>query len=134
MGKSSDKEGSSDNEGYGPFELRSAENSARSPLALSKSPVGAAANVDEDDPAIGSLEPPVRQYSCGNYDTCLDLAAALNWASFTCGKCKGMINEQLMWRARHVTRKDAVAKALCELPPVAAVEPDFPPAPRKKPS
>jgi len=120
-----------DKEASGPFELRSAENSARVPLALSKGP---AAGADEDDPAIGSLEPPIRHYGCRNYDTCLDLAAALNWASFTCGRCKGTVNEQLMWRARHVTRKDAVAKALCELPPVSAVEPDFPPASTKKSS
>ena len=111
----------------GPFELRGSENSSRSPLALSVAQRAPAAVAnDDDDPAIGSLEPPVRQYSCNNYDTCLDLAAALNWSSFTCGQCPGTIDEQLLWRARHITRKDAVAKALCELSPLSSVEPDFP--------
>lgn len=116
-----------DKETNGPFELKSADSSAKTPLRISfsrdASRQDAFAN-DDDDPAIGSMEPPVRNYGCSNYDTCLDLAAALNWASFTCGACKGAINQQLMWRARHMTRRDSVAKALCELPPVESVQPD----------
>ncbi len=134
MSQSTGKKGSATEEQAGPFELRSSENSTRSPLSANfrsqeknfSAQNSAAANRsadNDDDPAIGSLEPPVRNYGCANYDTCLDLAAALNWASFTCGSCRGTINESLMWRARHATRKDAFAKAICELPPVTPLEP-----------
>ncbi len=109
-------------EEQGPFQLVGSENSSRFPLSINFGDAKKASANDDDDPAIGSLEPPVRQYSCANYDTCLDLAAALNWASFTCGSCRGTINEQLLWRARHITRRDSVAKAICELPPVESLE------------
>ena len=55
----------------------------------------------------------VRELDCKNYQTCLNLAAALNWDSFTCESCEGDINESLKWRAIHSTRKDALANALC---------------------
>jgi hypothetical protein len=58
-------------------------------------------------------EEPVRKLDCSHYETCLELAAALNWESFTCAQCKGEINESLRWRAGQSTRKDAVAKAIC---------------------
>ena len=67
-------------------------------------------------------EPPQRNYSCLNYDTCLDLAASLNWESFTCGECAGKINEKLLWRARQVQRTDPVARALCDLKPITCHE------------
>lgn len=106
----------------GPFQLSGSENSSRSPLSINFGDKERGCANDDDDPAIGSLEPPVRRYGCANYDTCLDLAAALNWASFTCGACRGTINEQLLWRARHITRKDSIAKAICELPPVESLD------------
>ena len=116
----------------GPFQLATSENSSRSPLSINfNSPAKPCAN-DDDDPAIGSLEPPIRRYGCANYDTCLDLAAALNWASFTCGTCRGTINEQLLWRARHVARKDSIAKAICELPPVESLNSSSAESPKKK--
>lgn len=65
-----------------------------------------------DHPAEG----PKRRYDCGNYETCLNLAAALNWDSFTCRGCCREINEKLLWRAQHEVRKDLMAKAICELP------------------
>ncbi len=115
----------SDTNKQGPFELLSDDIPCYAPSRSQPSSASAPAPVvsnEEDEPATGSMEPPVRKYGCRNYDTCLDLAAALNWASFTCGACSGTINEQLLWRARHVTRRDSVAKALCELPPVASFE------------
>jgi hypothetical protein len=65
-------------------------------------------------------EPPRRRYECSHYDTCLDLAAALNWHSFTCRGCSGTVDQTLMWRARQSARKDSVAKALCDFPPIVA--------------
>jgi hypothetical protein len=77
---------------------------------------------DDDELCVDALEPPRRQYNCRNYDQCLDLAAALNWGSFTCGECKGQIDESLYWRARQISRKDSVVRALCDLPPIVSVE------------
>ena len=77
-------------------------------------------NVAVDD--APEAEPPERRYECKNYEQCLDLAAALNWESFTCKKCDGEINEALYWQARQAQRKDAVVKALCDLPPINTLE------------
>lgn len=54
-----------------------------------------------------------RQYGCSNYETCLNIAAALNWETFTCGRCSGSINQQLVWQAHQARRRDGVARALC---------------------
>jgi len=62
------------------------------------------------------LEPPTRRFECPNYKTCLNLAAALDWESFSCAGCNGKINEQLLWRAHQELRRDKVAEQLCELP------------------
>jgi predicted Fe-S protein YdhL (DUF1289 family) len=62
------------------------------------------------------MDSPRRRYDCKNYETCLDVAAALNWDSFTCRGCNGEIAEQLFWRARHALKKDAVVNRLCALP------------------
>lgn len=63
------------------------------------------------------LEPPRRRYACPQYDTCLNLAAALNWDSFTCRGCSGDINQALFWRARQEVRKDGVVRTICsEIP------------------
>ena len=63
-----------------------------------------------------------RQLDCANYERCLDLAVALNWEGFTCQGCCGAINECLTWRARQVSRKDAVAKALCGTPKIETIK------------
>ncbi len=59
---------------------------------------------------------PDRKYECRNYETCLGLAAALNWKSFTCGSCCGEVNEQLLWRAHHQIRNNPALTKLCALP------------------
>lgn len=59
---------------------------------------------------------PQRRYECCNYETCLKIAAALNWDSFTCHGCCGKTNEHLLWRAQHAIQKDKTAKAICDLP------------------
>lgn len=71
--------------------------------------------VIESDSLDVPHEPPKRRYSCSCYDTCLELAAALNWDSFTCRGCSGVIQEALFWRARQAHKKDSVAKSLCAL-------------------
>lgn len=60
----------------------------------------------------------VRELDCAHYDECLNLAAALNWASFTCEGCSGEVNQALLWRAHQSARKDSVARRLCELRPL----------------
>ena len=107
----------------GPFEVTSSEESLLSPLPLQFGTHRAVdlASVYDEDAAVETMEPPERRYGCANYDSCLDLAAALNWESFTCKSCSGSINEKLYWRAHQATRKDSVARALCDLPPLSAV-------------
>jgi hypothetical protein len=68
-----------------------------------------------------AAEPPERKYDCKNYETCLDLAASLNWSSFTCQGCSGEVNSALLWRAHQNQRKDSVARALCDLKPIEQV-------------
>jgi hypothetical protein len=65
---------------------------------------------------------PHRNLECQHYETCLNLAAALNWDSFTCQGCSGSINESLKWRAGQNTRRDAVAKAICGAPKATIVK------------
>jgi hypothetical protein len=62
------------------------------------------------------LEIPARQYDCEHYDTCLSLAAALDWKSFSCSGCNGCVNQQLLWRANHALRKNSALKRICNLP------------------
>ena len=61
---------------------------------------------------------PRRRYSCENYNTCLDLAAALNWDNFTCRGCCGDVNESMCWRALHAQKKDRIAGRLCSIPAI----------------
>jgi hypothetical protein len=55
----------------------------------------------------------VRELDCQNYTTCLNLAAALNWESFTCEGCQGEINQSLTWRAGQSAIRDKVVKFMC---------------------
>ncbi len=105
----------------GPFEVK-LHNLAAPPRRFSAIPLGnSAPDISlEDEPPGPMAEPPRRRYECAHYDTCLDLAAALNWNSFTCRGCSGSVDETLMWRARQKARKDSIAKALCDLPPIVA--------------
>ena len=62
-------------------------------------------------------EPPRRRHSCNNYENCLNLAAALNWDSFTCRGCDGSINTALCWRAQQELKKDKVTRSICSAIP-----------------
>jgi hypothetical protein len=44
------------------------------------------------------IEPPRRRYDCAQYETCLTIASALFWDSFTCRGCNGTVNGRLLWR------------------------------------
>jgi hypothetical protein len=75
-----------------------------------------------------SANPPERQYDCKNYDTCLNLAAALNWESFTCDGCTGDVDESLCWRAHQAEKKDKLIGRICDLPELTYTAP-MPPLP-----
>lgn len=62
------------------------------------------------------ISAPRRRYGCDHYDTCLNLAAALNWDSFTCRGCSEEIDEALLWRAKQAEKRDSVARSLCQIP------------------
>jgi hypothetical protein len=66
-------------------------------------------------------ETPRRRYECPSYDRCLELAAALNWESFTCRGCSGHVNDALLWRAGQAIRRDSVAKAICSAPKISTL-------------
>ncbi len=59
---------------------------------------------------------PVRNYDCKNYGTCLGLAAALDWSSFSCKGCSGNVDNRLLWRAHHRVRQNKALQSLCNLP------------------
>lgn len=61
---------------------------------------------------------PRRRYECENYQSCLNIAAALNWDSFTCRGCSGAVDECLFWRAHNAQRSDKVAETICDIPPI----------------
>jgi len=87
------------------------------------SDTSSSADSDDDlEMSVPTLEPPERQYDCKHYETCLDLAASLNWISFSCKGCVGEVNQALYWRAHQVQRKDSVARALCELRPLESLD------------
>ena len=69
----------------------------------------------DEDVALNDSSPD-RRFSCGNYNSCLSLAAALNWDSFTCRGCSGAIDETIRWRAKGESRRDASLKSLCNIP------------------
>ncbi len=74
---------------------------------------------------LGDVEKPIsaprRRYSCAKYDTCLNLACALNWDNFTCRGCSGEVNQSLLWQAHQARRKDKVARRLCNNIPTLSV-------------
>jgi hypothetical protein len=63
---------------------------------------------------------PPRLFSCPNYSSCLSLAAALSWESFTCRGCSGSIDEAIRWRGKSASKKDAL-KLICEVPNPAVI-------------
>lgn len=65
---------------------------------------------------VESSNLPVRNYDCQNYGTCLGLAAALDWSSFSCKGCSGEVDNRLLWRAHHRVRQNKALQSLCNLP------------------
>ncbi|MEZ4753651.1 MAG: hypothetical protein R3A13_04995 [Bdellovibrionota bacterium] len=70
--------------------------------------------IDGSGTVESPISPPRRDYTCPNYSTCLELACALNWDSFTCRGCSKDIDSTLVWQAQSSKRKDQVAQQLCE--------------------
>lgn len=62
------------------------------------------------------INAPRRRYDCPHYETCLVIAAGLNWDSFTCRGCSGEYEQSLNWRARQEINKDKTVKKICEMP------------------
>jgi len=93
----------------GPFEFRLSENSREIEESC------AVANGVTSLP-LALDNQPERRFDCPHYETCLGLAAALNWDSFTCCHCTGDVNQQLLWRAHQSTKKDSDLADLCKLP------------------
>ena len=111
----------------GPFEVKlGAAASAESELAGARqffvegaNAVDAAAFEAEMQLTIAACGKTVkRDFDCNNYETCLGLAAALNWDSFTCDSCARKINPQLIWRAHQNIRQDKSLNQICDLPEI----------------
>jgi hypothetical protein len=101
----------------GPFELREFVE-VRVPYGTAVGAESASSAVVEPVAEEGSADDDssyVRNLDCANYETCLNLAAALNWETFTCTGCSGEVNQSLIWRAHHAAKKDSVAKKICRL-------------------
>jgi len=81
--------------------------------------------IEEDGTTDQPIAAPRRRYFCTQYETCLNLAAALDWDSFTCRGCSGEIDERLLWRARQAQKKDKIAHDICDLPQISQVDPDL---------
>ncbi|MCO6430399.1 MAG: hypothetical protein J5J00_06010 [Deltaproteobacteria bacterium] len=75
-------------------------------------------DVEGDASCVNPSIAPRRRYDCNHYDTCLNIAAALNWDNFTCRGCCGEIDEALFWRARQASKKDVIAGTLCDIPSI----------------
>jgi len=84
-------------------------------------------NDGHSDPNAPST-PQTRNYDCDNYEKCLNLAAALNWESFSCGGCNGKVNEALQWRAQKAKRDDALVDLICTVPDVTVHHSEWNPA------
>ena len=63
-----------------------------------------------------------RSFDCSHYETCLGIAAALDWKSFSCAACKGKVNQQLLWRSHQRLKADSSLSRVCQLPTISLVE------------
>lgn len=76
----------------------------------------------ENDLSDAPTQAPRRRYGCSHYCTCLSIAAALNWDSFTCRGCSCEVNDAYRWRARQIVKKDKILQTLCsEIPPLTFI-------------
>lgn len=57
-----------------------------------------------------------RNFDCPNYEGCLSLSATMNWDSFTCENCPGLMNRNLIIRAEQKRRTGTDASPLYRLP------------------
>mgnify|MGYP006988479218 FL=1 len=121
----------------GPFEVRLRSDSASEPVlrregtadSNSSQPcVVHGSNAVETEPLETEVDPILdhmlqenavqRNFDCNHYETCLGLAAALNWDSFTCTACSRKINPQLVWRAHQNVRQEKSKNEICGRPEI----------------
>ena len=88
------------------------------PLSLKPGPF----QIIEQESLDAPSEAPKRRYECSHYETCLNLAAAMNWDSFTCRGCSGEVNEIYFWRAQQEAKRDKIVRTLCtQMPDITLV-------------
>jgi hypothetical protein len=61
---------------------------------------------------------PYRRPNCSNYSKCLDIAACLDWDSFTCLQCNGSIDATFIWQMRSKMKKDKLCQRLFSPPEI----------------
>jgi hypothetical protein len=84
-----------------------------------------------EDDAEHPNQTPERRYDCNCYQGCLEVAATLNWETFSCNSpsgepCCGTTDNKLIWKAHLALRDDSVAKKLCALPEIDCHETNEP--------
>jgi hypothetical protein len=72
--------------------------------------------LEKDSYLLAEGDGPDRNFACENYNSCLSLAAALNWESFSCTGCNGIIDETIRWRAKVESKRDTTLRQLCVIP------------------
>jgi hypothetical protein len=91
-------------------------------------PLESAIRSVQDDSPLSAAEvaetviDPFRCFDCNHYETCLDLTAVLDWYSFTCKGCNGMVDPQLIWRAHQELKKKNELESICSLPSLKTLE------------
>lgn len=62
-----------------------------------------------------NVHEPIRKFDCSNYETCLGIAAVLNWESFTCARCQGKVNRSMLTQVESRVKKDDSLRALISI-------------------
>jgi hypothetical protein len=75
-------------------------------------------DIDDAKEAACPVAAPKRRYSCSNYNSCLNIAGALDWDNFTCRGCNGEIEPSTLWRARQAARNEQGMKKLFSFPEI----------------
>ena len=97
----------------GPEETRCPANPSTSPDEVHFLCPGILRDGEGRGPAVSLLG---RNYDCSNYATCLGVAAALDWSSFSCYGCSGRADSRLLWRAHSALKKNKDLCSVCNLP------------------
>jgi predicted Fe-S protein YdhL (DUF1289 family) len=107
---------------HGPFEVMEPQARVRRERRGALANTNRANTPRSEDNDRRELKDPPRDFDCPNYNTCLCLAAALNWHSFSCQGCTRSIDEHLIWRAHQELRKDKALSKLLQLPRLETIQ------------